>query len=68
MTQEQQILQYLEEHRTINFAESWRICGVFRLSSVIHRLRKAGHFIVTTQRSINGKPVTFYKLIKGATK
>ena len=67
MTQEQQILQYLEENTSISFAESWRM-GVFRLSSAIHRLRKAGHNIITTQSTINGKPVTFYKLIKGVTK
>lgn len=67
MTQEQQILQYLEVNTSINFSESWRM-GIFRLSSVIHRLRKAGHNIITTQSTINGKSVTFYKLIKGATK
>ena len=67
MTQEQQILKYLEENTSINFAESWRM-GVFRLSTVNHRLRKDEHNINTTQNTINGKSVTFYKLIKGATK
>ena len=67
MTQEQQILKYLEENVSINFEQSWRM-SIFRLSSVIHRLRKAGHNIITTKVTINGKPVTFYKLIKGATK
>lgn len=68
MTQEQQILKYLEENTSINFETSWRRMSIFRLSSVIHRLRKAGHNIITTKVTINGKPVTFYKLIKGATK
>ena len=67
MTQEQQILKYLEENVSINFEQSWRM-SIFRLSSIIHRLRKAGHNIITTKSTINGKPVTFYKLIKGATK
>ena len=67
MTQEQQILKYLEENVSINFEQSWRM-SIFRLSSVIHRLRKAGHNIITTKVTINGKPITFYKLIKGATK
>ena len=67
MTQEQQILKYLEENTSINFETSWRM-SIFRLSSVIHRLRKAGHNIITTKVTINGKQITFYKLIKGATK
>lgn len=40
MTQEQIILEHLQNHEGITPKEAWQLYGVYRLSSVIHRLRK----------------------------
>ena len=41
------VLAHLKQHRTITGAEAWRLYGIYRLSSVIKRLRRSGQNIVT---------------------
>lgn len=46
-TQHNQILTHLKQGRTISQAEAIQLFNCYCLSSVISRLRKAGHDIVT---------------------
>jgi len=40
--QEQRVLEYMRKNNGINPLESWRTCGVYRLSAVILRLKQNG--------------------------
>lgn len=63
MTQNKAVLQYLKEGRSITPAKAMAEYGVWRLASVINRLRKQGHNITTTVRkSVTGKPYAEYKM------
>ena len=46
------ILAHLKQGKTITSLEAQKLFYCFRLSAVIHRLRKAGHDIVT-HRELN---------------
>ena len=46
-TQEQQILNHLEQGKSITPIEALELCGCFRLSAAIHRLKIKGYDIVT---------------------
>lgn len=41
------VLAHLKQHGTLTGAEAWRLYGIYRLSSVIERLRLKGHHIAT---------------------
>ena len=67
MTQQQNILQYLESGGVITPLDALNMFGSLRLGSVIHRLRQDGHDIRTIWVSKNGKHFASYKLIKPVT-
>lgn len=58
------ILQHLQEGRSLTPLEALGVYGVYRLSAVIHRLRRAGYNIITEMRyDPNGKPYAEYRLV-----
>ena len=42
-------------HGKINAMDSWNKCGVYRLSAVIHELRKKGIDIVTRDKKVKNQ-------------
>jgi len=54
MKQTDRVLKYLIENKTITPLESWSILGVYRLSSVIHKLRK-NHTIITHNAEVKNR-------------
>ena len=62
MTQREMILNHLRAHDTITPLEALSTYGVYRLSSIINRLRHAGHDIETetmTGTGMNGNPLNY---------
>lgn len=55
MTQKDRVWQYLKYHGKINPLQAWTECGCYRLSSVIHRLRKEGKSIKTELTDIKNQ-------------
>ena len=47
VTQDQTVLNHLQQGKTISQAEAIELCDCYRLSAVIDRLRKQGFDIVT---------------------
>lgn len=63
MTQKDAIKLYLQNGRSITPAKAMAEYGVWRLASVIHRLRKEGMNIKAVRRqSVTGKPYAEYKM------
>ena len=55
-TQDQTILDHLQQGKTISQAEAIELCDCYRLSAVIDRLRKQGFEIVThNEKNLNSK-------------
>lgn len=48
MTQEERLENHLKEFRHINPLEAWSALGIYRLSAVVHTLRRKG-LVITTQ-------------------
>ena len=53
-TQDNQVLTHLEHGNTISPEEAIQLFNCYRLSSVIHRLRNAGHKIITHREPNRG--------------
>jgi len=56
-------------HGTIHAMDSWQYCGVYRLSAVIHTLRKKGYDILTRDKKVTnqfGEPCTIGQYIYNA--
>jgi|TARA_R110002124_G_scaffold177779_1_gene345780 hypothetical protein len=53
--QQQRLLDYLYEHKTINPLQSWQKLGIYRLSAVKYDLVKAGYNIETNRKSVNNR-------------
>jgi hypothetical protein len=53
------VLKHLQKHKSITGKEAWDGYGVYRLSSVINRLRRSGHSIRTEM--IKGDGYTYGK-------
>lgn len=69
MTQKQRLLKYLKKHKTIDPLESWKKLGIYRLSSVIHLLKRDGFYIITNRKVIKNRydeecKVALYKIEK----
>lgn len=45
MTQEERLLDYLTENKTVTGIEALNALGIFRLASRIYNLKKQGHII-----------------------
>jgi len=60
-THKTNVLAHLKRHRTITSKQAWKQYGCSRLSSVIHRLVKAGNRI--TCKIVDGQKYGQYKLI-----
>lgn len=68
MSQCERLLQYLQEHNTIDPLEAWKILGIYRLSSRIYDLKSDGHRIETHKKKITNQfnektSVAQYKLV-----
>lgn len=66
-TQNEELLDYLNTHRTITQMKAWRELGIMRLASRISDLREQGYVITTemiTVKAKNGRKasVARYKL------
>jgi len=76
--QESRIMKHMSEHRlkntddehygcgTIHAMGAWNDCGVYRLSAVIHTLRKKGYDILTRSKKVTnqfGEPCTIGQYI-----
>lgn len=64
MTQEQDILAYLQKNGTIDPAQAFYELGVYRLGARIFDLRAEGHAIETEIRRKEGKRWAVYTLKK----
>ncbi|WP_418844889.1 helix-turn-helix domain-containing protein [Pyramidobacter piscolens] len=51
------VKDYLLDGNTLSGIEALELFGVYRLSSLIHRLRKQGYIIVTEERATSGGKV-----------
>lgn len=62
-----QILAHMRVNKHgISPMESIVVFGVYRLASVVHRLRERGHNIITEMREdAHGKTYARYKLVRG---
>ena len=49
MTQEERLEHYLIEHRAVNPLEAWVELGIYRLSAIVHNLKKKGMQIETVR-------------------
>lgn len=58
----QLIQKHLKRGAGITPMKAWEVYGVYRLSSVIHSLRKRGMDIVTEMRQWDGSDYAYYKL------
>ena len=56
----QLILKHLKRGAGITPMQAWEKYGVYRLSSVIHSLRKRGFKIQTEIRAYNGSDYAYY--------
>lgn len=63
MTQQDQIFAHLQS-KSITGLEAWKEYGVYRLSSLINRLRRQGHFIETEMIEADGHTFAKYSLLK----
>jgi len=68
-TQNEQILNYLQTHKTITSLQAINEFGVTRLSHVIYSLKKEGHNIYTETISVKNRfgkrcSVASYSLVK----
>ena len=55
MTQDQRLLNYLEQYGKVNPLEAWKELGIYRLSAAVLRLRKLGYNIVTNRIDVKNK-------------
>jgi len=55
MTQEQRLLDYLRDNNEIDPLQAWQELGIYRLSAVIHRLRKQGHNIISNRKKVQNR-------------
>lgn len=55
MTQEERLENYLIENRAVNPLEAWVELGIYRLSAVIHTLKKKGMNIETVRIGVFNK-------------
>lgn len=55
MNQEQRLEEYLVAHRAINPLEAWVELGIYRLSAVVHTLKKKGMHIDTVRIGVFNK-------------
>jgi len=53
--QEERLLLYLTANKSITPLEAWQHIGVYRLSSVVHKLRKRGYEIETERVTVNNQ-------------
>ena len=54
--QQQRVLDFIKHNDNhINPLESWNKCGVYRLSAVIHELRKKGYGIDTYDKKVQNQ-------------
>jgi len=69
VTKKQMVLEYLQKGRTLTSEEAWNFFGASRLADIVHKLRKEGYPILTTDTSGKdkfGNKVNFatYKLVR----
>jgi hypothetical protein len=64
MTQQEAVFNYLKNFGPISPLKAQSEFGVWRLSSIIHRLRNKGHRIITiNRRTFSNKQFAEYRLI-----
>lgn len=67
-TQKERTLEYLRTHkRGLTPLDAWQKLGVYRISAVIHELRKVGHNITTDDAIVKNRfgeecKVALYKI------
>jgi GTP1/Obg family GTP-binding protein len=60
---QKQVLEALRQGDSLTSVEAWRRWGITRLASIIHRLRRAGHEVVTVKRlAANGSLYAEYSM------
>jgi len=64
MSKHDQIKQHIESGKPITGLQALKQYGVYRLSSVINRLRKDGLNIITQMVEENGEKYAKYQLVK----
>ena len=69
--QRNQVLNYLKNHHEITSQIAWDAFGITRLSSIIHRLRKAGVNVITIMEdgvTRSGSPCRYARYVLRAEK
>jgi len=51
-SQKQQVLEYMQTHKSITPLEALIDIGAFRLSAIIYDLKKDGHAIIARQKKV----------------
>ena len=65
MSQNQQILKYLQSGKKLSALDALKKFGCMRLGARIHNLKEEGHSIDTSFKTINGKTFAVYEYNKG---
>jgi len=68
LNKSEKIKKHLMSGKTINPKQAWDKYGVYRLSSIIHSLRKRGFVIVTDTIKYENGEYGRYKLIQSPEK
>ena len=55
MNQDTRLMDYLKANQEINPLEAWQELGIYRLSAVVHNLRKEGVDITTERKTAFNK-------------
>ena len=64
MTQNERLLSYLKQHRTINPLEAWKELGIYRLGARVFDLKREGHDIHSFRQPVTNQ---FGEEVKVAT-
>lgn len=70
-TQNQRLLEYLQDGNRIDPLSAWSILGIYRLGARVFDLRRAGHYIVDETKVVQNRfgekcRVALYRLVKEA--
>lgn len=55
MTQKERLLHYLKINHEIDPLQAWTQLGIYRLSAVVHDLKKDGHNIKTERKQVKNR-------------
>lgn len=63
VSQSQTIYTHLRRHRTITPQQAWARYSIARLADVVHKLRRAGHSVITEPQRAGRACYARYRLV-----